>query len=153
MVLMAGQTELRETMASLFEAELKEAGFGQYIHWLLPGLFSRFRHRSPTELETAALLEEFDNGTYEDYGWEDALEAIDPQSGEREKIETWLKGFFSVCLASVLSTAYAHSMLLETCTSPAQPAKYPYSHHQIDCDPRRSPLSPGDSHSRTQSSL
>jgi hypothetical protein len=83
-------------VSNIFEEELKKAGFDRYVHWLLPNFFARFRHRSPTELETAALLEEFEIGTYEEYGWEDALEAIDPRDGEREKIESWLKEFFSV---------------------------------------------------------
>ncbi|KAI5841240.1 trafficking protein particle complex subunit 10 [Tricharina praecox] len=87
--------ELRETVSSVFERDLKDAGFERYVHWLLPGLFMRFRHRSPTELETAALLEEVDIGTYEEYGWEDALEAIDQRSGERAKVESWLKEFFT----------------------------------------------------------
>lgn len=88
-------------MSSIFERELRDAGFVRYVHWLLPGLFTRFRHRSPTELETAALLEEVEIGTYEEYGWEDALEAIDPRSGERAKVESWLEEFFMVCSPSI----------------------------------------------------
>jgi len=92
------ESELRQTVSSVFERELKDAGFERYIHWLLPGLFTRFRHRSPTELETAVLLEEVEVGTYEEYGWEDTLEAIDLRSGERAKVESWLKEFFAVGL-------------------------------------------------------
>lgn len=88
--------ELRETLASIFETELRKAGLEIYMQWLIPSLFLHFRHRSPTELETAALLEEFEIGTYEDYGWEDALEAIDPGTGERAKVESWLREFFTV---------------------------------------------------------
>ncbi|KAA8911750.1 trafficking protein particle complex subunit 10 [Sphaerosporella brunnea] len=104
--------ELRHTVSNIFEEELEAAGFGRYVHWLLPNFFARFRHRSPTELETAALLEEFEIGTYEEYGWEDALEAIDPRSGEREKIETWLKEFFT----KHASIALKQKHILETIT-------------------------------------
>ncbi|KAI5782945.1 hypothetical protein FPQ18DRAFT_359351 [Pyronema domesticum] len=87
--------ELRQTVATLFETEMKEAGFEEYTHWLLPSLRARFRHRTPAELERAALLEEFENASYDEYGWDEVLEAIDPRAGLREKVETWLKDFFT----------------------------------------------------------
>ena len=90
--------EIRHTISSIFESELKEGGLERYVNWVLPFFFSRFRHRSPNELEMAALLEEVEIGTYEEYGWEDALEAIDPQSNARQMVEDWLKAFFSVRL-------------------------------------------------------
>ena len=89
-------------MASCFEEKLKEAGLARYTHLLLPYLFARFRHRPPAELEAAALLDEADNGSYRQYGWADALEAVDPQAGERARVEAWLKAFFAVVFPRLL---------------------------------------------------
>ena len=89
-------------MASRFEEKLEEAGLARYTHLLLPYLFARFRHRPPTELEAAALLDEADNGSYRQYGWADALEAVDPRAGERARVEAWLRAFFAVVFPRLL---------------------------------------------------
>ena len=95
---LTARPELRHTVANLFEEKLREEGLAQYTHCLLPNLFARFRRRSPTELEAAALLDSADNGNYGQYGWADALESIDPRDGERARVEAWLKAFFTVVL-------------------------------------------------------
>lgn len=99
---------------------MKEAGFEEYTHWLLPSLRARFRHRTPAELERAALLEEFENASYDEYGWDEVLEAIDPRAGLREKVETWLKDFFTVYSLQSFPKDDADS-LVETFPGPYQP--------------------------------
>lgn len=48
------------------------------------------------ELEAVALLDEVRLGGYEQCMWEEALDGINPHSGEREKIEKVLRQFYKV---------------------------------------------------------
>lgn len=76
------------------------------MHWLQPILISQLQKRHLLELETTALLGEVRLGTYEEYGWEEALDGITPTHGEREQMEHWLKEFYKVYSNKLLQGIY-----------------------------------------------
>jgi hypothetical protein len=79
-----------------FGSQLETAGLNLYSRLLVPILISRLRRRSPEDLEAAGLLDEVRLGGYGEYSWEEALDCINPNTGERRKVENWLKGFYEV---------------------------------------------------------
>lgn len=82
-------------MSELFKKELKEAGLERYTHYLLPPLLARF-HLPAQTLETAALFEALELGGLEGYtGFPTALKAINPSTGDRQRVEEFLERFFT----------------------------------------------------------
>lgn len=90
-------TEILQSVLSVFTSQLKDAGLDIHRHRLQPILISQLRKRNMVEFETAALLDEIRLGNYEHYRWEEALDGINPQNGEREKVEQLLMQFYRVC--------------------------------------------------------
>jgi trafficking protein particle complex subunit 10 len=81
---------------AILTSRLREAGLETYIHWLQPVLVSQLRGRSGADLETAGLLGEVRLGRYEDYGWDEALEGVNPTNGDRERVESQIREFYEV---------------------------------------------------------
>ncbi|RPB04129.1 hypothetical protein L873DRAFT_1759340 [Choiromyces venosus 120613-1] len=86
--------EVQGSVVAAFSSQLEEAGLSLYSRWLVPILIARLRHRTAHDLEGAGLLNEVRLGRYDSYNWGEALESINPANGAREKVETWLKGFY-----------------------------------------------------------
>lgn len=83
-------------MTAAFNSQLEAAGLNLYTCLLVPTLVSGLRRRTPEDLEVAGLLDEVRLGEYAGYAWEETLECINPDIGEREKVLNWLKGFYEV---------------------------------------------------------
>ncbi|KAH8149309.1 uncharacterized protein LAJ45_06849 [Morchella importuna] len=98
--------EIIQSVRSTFASQLQAAGKEKYMHWLQPILISQLQKRHLLELETTALLGEVRLGTYEEYGWEEALDGITPTHGEREQMEHWLKEFYKKNAIIQLNSAF-----------------------------------------------
>lgn len=101
--------EIIQCVRSAFASQLKAAGKGKYMHWLQPILISQLQKRNLLELEATALLGEVRLGTYEEYGWEEALDGITPAGGERERVEKWLKEFYKKNSIIQLNSTFEHN--------------------------------------------
>lgn len=90
--------EVYSTVAGILKRGLEMAGLIEYQNLLLEHLKSRLDMRTVEELEVWGVVREVGLGSYEEWGWAEALEGVAPgrggREGEKQRVEKWLRDWW-----------------------------------------------------------
>lgn len=87
--------EVVSTVSGVLKRDLERAGMREYENLLVGHITSKLEQRVVEEMEVWGVVREVGLGGWEEWGWGEVLEGIQPgrggKGGEREKVEQWLR--------------------------------------------------------------